>query len=710
MAEKLYEAITNESDYDQSLDLVIDGLCSKKLRQRLLASGKWNDESINKLFATAINAVSQFPDGDYTRKILCLGKVQSGKTAFFITTMALAMDNGYNLIYVIGGTKNNLLDQNKGRVCKEFSNNEDVFITSINNAKFDDVRQKISAGIKVVVMVLKGKSENSDRNLQRMEVMTQSLSDIPSIIIDDEGDQVSPGKEKNVKKLPVIHHAIVNTINNIKKGVYLSVTATPQANLLVSTINGISPDRCVLVEPGKGYTGANTFHDCQDNMLVEGITDSSDFEDSIPESFIRALYFFLVGCAIQRINGITEKYSMLVHPSVSTKVQHDIKTKIENLLNGSIRHSVSTPNAMGYELVCDEVKKTLVEFENRFDSLPDVDTIISTINTNLVRTNIFEVNSPSDFDEDQEQFSTYKIYVGGNMLERGITLENLIVTYIYRVAKKDNAIDTMFQRARWFGYKEDYLGVCKVYMPIEMKDMFIEMTNHENYLWLTMKNYLSKNTDIKRMPRIFRLNGDSNLILTRKSITKTVDVGGVQPGYVYDLSVWYENEEDIHKNNTLWNEFYSNNIGIPEPTGNHVNILYENISIIELYEKTLSKLSFPKAGRKVNDYYFSSLVSAVNEGLLPDSITVIKMHDGENENRSLTDDKLALSQLPQGRDAKSGYPGDRNIHSNELCIQIHNVYVDKNEKNNIIPVLAVNNPCDTIMINYVTGDNEYEVE
>ncbi len=708
MSESLYE-LDEKANAERLLpEVVTDGPCVQKMKKRMLGSGKWSESSLNKVFSTACKAVSLFPAEDFTRKMLCLGKVQSGKTAFFIATMALAMDNGYNLIYVIGGTKNNLLDQNKGRVRQEFINNNDVFVTSINKANFDDIRLKLSSGIKVVVMVLKGKSENSDRNLKRMEDMTLALKDIPSVIVDDEGDQVSPGKEKKAKKAPVIHQGIVQTISNVRRGVYLSVTATPQANLLVSTLNGISPDCCILVEPGQGYTGANTFHDTSDNALVESISDSSEFEEGVPDSFVKALYFFLVGCAIQRLNGIEDKYSMLIHPSASTKIQHAVRTKVENLLEEGIRHSISSPNAMGFDDVYNKVEETLKEFSKRMDDLPSATEVIDAMRTNLVRTNIFEVNSPSDFDEDQESFSMYKIYVGGNMLERGITLDNLCVTYIYRVAKRDNAVDTMLQRARWFGYKENYLSICKVYMPEEMKKMFIDMTNHENFLWLTMRQYLSQNSDVKKMPRVFMLETENNLILTRKSISKTVNIGGIHQGYSYDRSVWYESQDDISKNYTVWNSFFETHKGTPKTYGNFTHLVYEDYSLKKLHEEVLSKLVFPKAANKVNAYYIASLMEAVNDDLLPDRITIVKMRDGRNQHRSLTTDGHAVKELPQSYDTKTKYPGDKSVLAEKLCIQVHYVYTDKDNQNAIIPMLAINNPSDAVRVNYVTGDNEYE--
>ena len=83
MSDLIYEKNDNTYGNQQLLDVVVDGSCVKKMKKNMLDSGKWSEPALNKVFSTAYNAVSQFPDGEYTRKTLCLGKVQSGKTAFF---------------------------------------------------------------------------------------------------------------------------------------------------------------------------------------------------------------------------------------------------------------------------------------------------------------------------------------------------------------------------------------------------------------------------------------------------------------------------------------------------------------------------------------------------------------------------------------------------------------------------------------------------
>lgn len=47
---------------------------------------------------------------------IVIGKVQSGKTSNFIALTALAFDNKYNIAVILGGNKNNLLNQNANRI------------------------------------------------------------------------------------------------------------------------------------------------------------------------------------------------------------------------------------------------------------------------------------------------------------------------------------------------------------------------------------------------------------------------------------------------------------------------------------------------------------------------------------------------------------------------------------------------------------------
>ena len=701
-----------EKDNSMYISSVItDGIYKKKLEQHMLSS--WSEDSISSVFSNSVKALTKFvnPSSRFEKmsKVLCLGKVQSGKTAFFISSIAFAFDNGYNIAYVIGGTKNNLLSQNADRIFSEFENNDDVFIMDINNASSRMVKEQIDNGYKVILMVLKHKSVNSENNLANLEKLTSSLSDIPSLIVDDEGDEYSPGSKK--KEL-TISHSILTSVNYIKRGTYLIVTATPQSNLLLSTtLNNLSPDACVLVEPGDNYTGAAVFHDSEDNKLVLAVDDTDDFLLGVPKSFSDALKFFLIGAAIRYLRDDSSPHSMLVHPSSKTDIQKMVYSKVSDELH-NINNIMSNPNSFGYDdlisefkIVYDDISETIKYY------LPSFDDVCSQIVKNLNRTEVFQINTRDDnnkeLDKGIDRHFKYKIFVGGNMLERGITINNLAVTYIYRTAKQ-NPIDNTLQRARWFGYKKKYLDLCRVYMTSDMKRYFIDINTHEEYLWKTIEEFLKTNRPLQEMKRIFVIN-DDKLILTRKSVSNTIKIGSVNPGYSYSKSINYSDKDNYRSNYNIIND-YINHLScekeIIEYGGvrkKHKHVCYKNISYKDFYNNVISKLVFP-VDSTINSFVFKIFYDAIESNLLSDGFLLIKMRDGENQYRSTIANGLAIKELPESYQVSNDYKGDKAIYKDVFNIQIHNVYINENEKDDIIPFLAINYPYNEIMTNYVTGE------
>ena len=228
-------------------------------------------------------------------KILCLGKVQSGKTVFFLACIAVAFDNGYDLAYIIGGTKLKLKNQNFERVRDEFANNPKVKVLDLSVTKDEEIADNLSKGYKVIAVLLKNPSENV--NLGALKRLVELNPSVPSIVVDDEGDEYSPGAPKSKatnSRAGRTHDAISDIVYSLKICTYLSVTATPQANFLISTIDALSPDFAVLVEPGNGYIGGISFHDLMSNPHCVQIDDSDDFSSSVPDSFENALYFFIL--------------------------------------------------------------------------------------------------------------------------------------------------------------------------------------------------------------------------------------------------------------------------------------------------------------------------------------------------------------------------------------------------------------------------------
>lgn len=61
------------------------------------------------------------------------------------------------------------------------------------------------------------------------------------------------------------------------------------------------------------------------------------------------------------------------------------------------------------------------------------------------------------------------IAVGGDKLSRGLTLEGLTVSYFLRSSKM---YDTLMQMGRWFGYRQQYIDVCRLYTTHELIEWF----------------------------------------------------------------------------------------------------------------------------------------------------------------------------------------------------------------------------------------------
>lgn len=706
--------IVTEQPHSTNQQYITSVITNGKYKQALTEhmSETWSTANLSNVFINATRALLKFVSPtspvDCMTKLLCLGKVQSGKTAFFVSSMALAFDNGYDLAYVIGGTKNNLLSQNRDRILEEFDNNEDILIMDLNNARSSDIRQQIQAGCKVILMVLKHKSKNSETNLASLEKLTKELSDVPSLIVDDEGDERSPGDKKNKGQAS---KAILQAVKSIKKGTYLSVTATPQSNLLLSTaLENLAPDDCVLVEPGNGYTGAAVFHDTIDNPLVVEISDADDFEEGVPESFQEALYWFVLGCAVRYLRGDHDFLSMLVHPSAKTGIQNAVHGRIKNELD-ILRDNVRNESGLGYADICEELELVYNKYKTSEEDFPPFANVLMQIKKNMAKTEVYQINtregSDNQDDVGRDKYFKYKIYVGGNMLERGITIKNLAVTYIYRTAKR-NPVDNTLQRARWFGYKKNYLDLCRVFMTGDMKQQFVDITNHESFLWATVARFLKTGRPLSEMERVFRL--DSNqLILTRTSVAKTIKLGAINSGYVYDKSLDYANSGAPAANFALLEDFLKNSAGVPEPyyygrNREHKHQIYRGVSFDEFYEKVISSYQFARVCKNINAHAFISIREAISEGLLPKTFTLVRMRDGENQFRSAIADGKAIPELPQSYQVTNDYVGDKKVLEDEFFIQIHYVYTDETTPDAIVPFLAINNPADNIKIKYVTGE------
>lgn len=317
-------------------------------------------------------------------------------------------------------------------------------------------------------------------------------------MIDDEGDQASldtmAAKKRTGDAGPNEFSTTYDRILQLRAVLphhsYLQYTATPQANLLLAQADILNASFAELVTPGATYTGGKEFFQESKGLTEvippEEVPSKNNVITAPPKSLLSALrYFLLVAAhhAVTRVRGKDRNRSMMIHPSALTDSHKQYKAWIDRALR-SLMDYVEKQLAKDKN---DVVKKFQSEYDALKRTFPNirpldellaamVDEVFTDINTVLV-------NGTKDAEKNIKWKQTrYWILVGGAKLDRGYTVKGLCVTYMPRPLGGSGAADTLQQRARFFGYKRDYLGLCRVFLQQDVRDAFAEYVEHEEFV------------------------------------------------------------------------------------------------------------------------------------------------------------------------------------------------------------------------------------
>ncbi len=441
----------------------------------------------------------QLASANKNNNILLVGKVQSGKTSNLEMLTAIAFDNGYNILVIYGGYDTGLLKQTTDRFKGTFNVVGDATYDEDGPAVFttDDSAQILSIDDEIMTDLLDNNKPVIFVSMKRPAAMKKinelfdrlDKSKFKAFIIDDEGDQASLNTSKDkIKNASATYKEISRMKDLLDEPMYLSVTATPQANIFLDTWSRLRPDSIRLIQPGFGYDGAEIYH-LYENDIIKIVSDS-DHEDLstgvIPESLWEAVRYFIVASAIKRkrASQTKEHYSdMIIHAFREVTQHSNIYTSINNYLK-NMKDS--------FEYDEDDDKKTyLTEFRNCYEKYVSeeikcdtaFDSIIEEISTVVKKTKIILKNGIGKTTQGNENLKWHKIYVGGDLLQRGLTFSNLITTYFTRWAAGGGYMDTNLQRARWFGYRSKYIDLCKIFTTAEIAQEFTNLAEIEDDLW-----------------------------------------------------------------------------------------------------------------------------------------------------------------------------------------------------------------------------------
>ena len=341
----------------------------------------------------------------------------------------------------------------------------------------------------------------------------KSFKDLPFLLIDDEADHASINTRKDDENPSVINNHIRTLLNLFDKHSYIGYTATPFANALINpddeadlfprnfimclgrNDNYIGPSHVFGVAEDDGNeerdgepTGINPrfidakvdwFRNLDDEPFTldwkNFIPEKHDKNlqiDALPRSVTDAINSFIISVTVRNLRGDQFQHkTMLIHVTRFKAVQNRIVKLVKDYVSEFYTQIVIKQyNDTGHRLT-DDARMTFerdfkhIEFgwEEIAKKLPQ--------SVSLIREHVYGINGDHHdvIDEDKYPEGLTSIRIGGEKLSRGLTLPGLMTSYFLRASRM---YDTLMQMGRWFGYRDNFEDICRIYTTARLYNWF----------------------------------------------------------------------------------------------------------------------------------------------------------------------------------------------------------------------------------------------
>jgi len=225
--------------------------------------------------------------------------------------------------------------------------------------------------------------------------------------------------------------------------------------------------------------------------------------------------------------------------------------------------------------------------------------------------------------------------------------------------------DTIQQRARFFGYKINYIGYCRVYLDRDARDRYIDYVTHEEDMRRRLSDHKNSRRSLDEWYREVFLTSD--LTLARRNIFSHDFQRSIFGGEWSVIKTPHNGQNIIEGNQNTLRDFLANNQLIN--TGRFPSIQKQ---LIDVYNELLIQLRF-NSDSDVGDY--TALLYVLEKHLeeVPDEIcTVFLMSSFERKRFRSLNVRNQINQLFQGpnetREGLRDIKGPRNYLS-ALCFR-----------------------------------------
>lgn len=379
-----------------------------------------------------------------SRSLVIFGEPQSGKTEMMIALNARLLDEGYPILVNLLTDSVDLLEQSLTRFRSSGLNP--------SPKPFSDLPDQPSRlkGRKWVVFCKK-----NARDLVNLNELLRHEKNL--IVIDDEADYASP--DGNVNKPDYDKTRINSLVTELigSDGMYIGVTATPARLNLNNTFQNES-ENWVDFAPHPAYVGQDFFFPRNGKVDFRLHTFEADEGDEKIE-IENAVLHFMCGVAELHRLGQNENYIMLVHTS-GKRVEHEEDVNIVR----SVLDTLANTGGAGFE----RLRRRLFKIAETYSKTDGTDVgifVLKHIDQNVV----VKINSSPGKSGKVSDIATptslFSFGVGGNIISRGVTFDNLLSMYFTRSVKGKFTQDTYIQRARMFGSRQKYKEYFQLWIP-----------------------------------------------------------------------------------------------------------------------------------------------------------------------------------------------------------------------------------------------------
>jgi hypothetical protein len=371
---------------------------------------------------------------------------------------------------------------------------------------------------------------NHVANAEDQETGRRIVTNLPLLLIDDEADHASVdtggqifdenGKPDEEHEPKAINRLVRRILFSFSRSAYVGYTATPFANIFIHErgrtkeegpdlfpasfiINLGAPSN--YIGPARVFGAANS--DREGLPLVHAIDDFSESDthgwmpakhksghrplykgdDRLPPSLVRAIQSFFIACTVRKLRGQGAQHaSMLIHVTRLTAVQQEVSRQVSAYVHHARQRLTRKVDSAAllqelhdlwlsdFELTSQRIRASYPDQTTDQNETWDQVRELLAESVSDIEVRMINGTAKDALDYSDTGTGLKVIAIGGDKLARGLTLEGLSTSYFLRASKM---YDTLMQMGRWFGYRQGYLDLCRLYTTSELIEWFQHISN-----------------------------------------------------------------------------------------------------------------------------------------------------------------------------------------------------------------------------------------